>query len=220
MPRLLKGSSARPPAGGAVSDRSGARAAAHAAPRGLARPWPRRVVRLAKVPLIACLVGAAVALTAAVGAAGVAAAPVYRWVDEGGLVHFGDEPPPDGAGAVERVEVEPGSPAAGDDYYSVVNQARRMEAQRLERERHRAEVEALRREAAPAGPAPPPPPEPVSPRAVWVVPPGYWGPGYRPGHWPPVRPGWDPRPGWDGRPRRQAPPRPEPPRFSVDLPQR
>jgi hypothetical protein len=179
------------------------------------------VARLAKVSVIACLVGATLALTAAVSAAGVTAAPVYRWVDEGGVVHFGDEPPPDGAGAVERVEVEPGSPAAADDYYSVVNQARRMEAQRLERERHRAEVEALRREAAPpAESAAPPRPDPVSPRAVWVVPRGYWGPGYRPGHWPPGRPGWDPRRGWDGRPHRQAPPRPEPPRFSVDLPQR
>lgn len=156
------------------------------------------------------------------------AQPVYRWTDASGEVHFSDRPP---AGAVqhplEQVEVAP-LPAAPqtDDYYSVVNQARRMEEQRLERERQAAEIEVLQRQAAP--------PEPVQParpadqgvsHGIWIAPPVYWGPGTWPGHRPPHRPGWEyperPYPGPGHRPPPDRPrPKPERPSFSVDTQRR
>ncbi len=179
----------------------------------------RRLAATAGVGFLVALLGASAAL----------AQPVYRWTDASGEVHFSDRPP---AGAVpqpvEQVEVDP-APAApqGEDYYSVVNQARRMEEQRLERERQAAEIEALQRQAVP----PPEPPRPARAeeegvsRGIWVGPPVYWGPGAWPGHRPPHRPDWEyperPYPGAGHRPPPDRP-RPEParPSFSVDTQRR
>ncbi len=70
---------------------------------------------------------------------------VYRWVDAVGEVHFSDTPPPQGA-HVERTVIPPGPSARTpeDDYFSVVNQLRRMQERRWTVERARREA---RREA-------------------------------------------------------------------------
>jgi hypothetical protein len=70
------------------------------------------------------------------------AGPVYRWVDDGGVTCFSDTPPIDEFASVTLIEDLP-PPAAGmpgdGDFYSVVNQARRMENQRLLAEKLKAE---------------------------------------------------------------------------------
>ncbi len=112
------------------------------------------------------------------------AGPVYTWVDPAGITHFSELPPP---GQLEAMQLNlPPYPAATgpyDDYYSVINQAARMEAQRLERERLEAqrrqlEAETLRAqaEALAASEAAAPAPPPVS----YLYPPWYPYQGYRP----------------------------------------
>jgi hypothetical protein len=183
--------------------------------RGIDRPGSLRPIAVAL--LLA---------TAPLAAGPALAQPVYRWTDASGEVHFSDRPPPGAAQPVEQVDVAP-VPAAppADDYYSVVNQARRMEELRLERERQSAEIEVLQRQAAPPPepPRPAPAPEQGASRGIWLAPPVYWGPGSWPGQRPPHRPGWDdsdrPHPGHRPPPDR---PRPEPrrPSFSVDTQRR
>ena len=74
---------------------------------------------------------------------------LYKWEDEQGRVHYSD-----------RVPVEPGSPVevqplprqpptgstADDDYYSIENQAKRLEDERKNREEARSEAEQKRLE--------------------------------------------------------------------------
>jgi hypothetical protein len=83
---------------------------------------------------------------------------VYTWVDASGITCFSDTPPTDESISVGLIENLP-PPAAGmpadEDFYSVANQARRMETQRLlaeklkaerlqaEAEAHQARTEAL-----------------------------------------------------------------------------
>jgi hypothetical protein len=83
------------------------------------------------------------------------AAPVFTWVDSRGITYFSDTPPTDESVSVNQVEVLP-PPAAGmpvdADFYSVVNQAQRMETRRLlseklTAERLQAEAEASRARA-------------------------------------------------------------------------
>ena len=117
-------------------------------------------------------------------------APVYSWTDAAGIIHFSETPPDDSQFEVTVRDIEPapvaGTPAA-DDYYSVANQAARMEARRLERDRLRAEIlkaeaEARRAEAAAAA-AREQPAEPAGERATgYFLPYPYYPPyyGYRP----------------------------------------
>lgn len=96
------------------------------------------------------------------------AGPVYRWIDAGGITHFSETPPVDTAATVQVLELPPPPPYnPDDDYYSVANQAARMEAARLERDRVHAEQlraeAALRQAQAAAEPVQPPAPaEPVT----------------------------------------------------------
>lgn len=73
---------------------------------------------------------------------------VYSWTDADGVTHF-SETPPGQAGIESTVRELEAAPAvtlpSADDYYSVANQAARMEARRLEQARQRAEI--LRAEA-------------------------------------------------------------------------
>jgi len=83
------------------------------------------------------------------------AAEVYTWVDDNGVTHFSESPPPNSPGGAQRIELAPvaapaGSRAGDDDYYSVVNQAERMEARRLENEKLTAEKKQTRAEASKA----------------------------------------------------------------------
>jgi hypothetical protein len=75
---------------------------------------------------------------------------VYSWTDAGGVTHFSESPPDDPRIESTVMDIEPApaveSPGA-DDYYSVANQAARMEARRLEQERRRAEILTAEAEA-------------------------------------------------------------------------
>jgi Domain of unknown function (DUF4124) len=83
------------------------------------------------------------------------AGSVYSWIDAAGVTCFSDTLPPDEISSVRLIEDLP-PPAAGmpvdGDFYSVVNQARRMETRRLLSEkliaeRLQAEAEASRAQA-------------------------------------------------------------------------
>lgn len=69
-----------------------------------------------------------------------AAGEVFRWTDANGVTHFSDEAP---ASVVQPVVLQvpefskPTDPAS--DYYSIVNQSRRMEESRMAREKLLAE---------------------------------------------------------------------------------
>ena len=70
---------------------------------------------------------------------------VFHWRDAQGEAHFSDTPPPVGTAGVNTeifLTPEPRSPS--DDYFSVINQSRRMQERRLavERERREARIEA------------------------------------------------------------------------------
>lgn len=97
---------------------------------------------------------------------------LYKWEDAQGQVHYSDRPPAGPAISVERYALPaqaPTEPSPEGDYYSVENQAKRLEQARLEREsaraararerqeeeRRAAELEALRK--PPETPAPQPP---------------------------------------------------------------
>jgi hypothetical protein len=79
----------------------------------------------------------------------------YTWIDESGTTHFSEAPPHNEAVNAEQINLLP-APSAGNisdsDFYSVVNQADRMERRRLENEkltaeRLQAEAEAARARA-------------------------------------------------------------------------
>ena len=71
------------------------------------------------------------------------AAQIFTWVDDTGVTHYSETPPPDDAPDGRRIEIETPPPRgpdrAGDDFYSVINQAARMESRRLEHEKLEAE---------------------------------------------------------------------------------
>jgi hypothetical protein len=89
------------------------------------------------------------------GSTDAAESRVYKWVDADGVTHYSESRPASPGTTHGTVELEPVPPPASDleaDYYSVINQARRMQEERLERERvrasmMRAEAEARRAEA-------------------------------------------------------------------------
>jgi hypothetical protein len=135
-------------------------------------------------PMISRLLPACLACLA--GAATPALAQVYKWVDERGVVSYGDQPPP-GARGARPLDLTPGM-------QSVIPGIPREELDRLrERDTQKrlrqleAEVEELRaREAARAAVAAVAAPT----ETVRYVYPGYWNrwPG-RPVHpWPPITP--------------------------------
>jgi len=69
-----------------------------------------------------------------------AAGDIFRWTDANGTTHFSDAAP---EGVVQPVVLQvpefakPADPA--NDYYSIINQSRRMEESRMAREKLRAE---------------------------------------------------------------------------------
>lgn len=79
------------------------------------------------------------------------AGSVYKWVDPQGAIHYSDVPPPDGIPVVDamRFDLPPAPPPGEEDYYSIANQARRLEAQRLalQRAREQRRADALRSQA-------------------------------------------------------------------------
>ena len=75
----------------------------------------------------------------------VASETVYVWRDATGVTHFSEEYPKNPPADIQTVELDAPPPGANsfDNYYSVVNQARRMAEERRKRER-----EALERRLA------------------------------------------------------------------------
>jgi len=130
------------------------------------------------------------------------AAQAYTWVDEHGTTHFSDTPPVNEATPTEQIELLP-APSAGstgnDDFYSVANQANRMEKNRLEKERLTAErslTEAAAKKANAEAQAAQQPPTPENtPEGILYYPAyPYYG---NNGRWPGYRS--KPHPGRHGR---------------------
>ncbi len=162
-----------------------------------------RKARFANLMALALLLPSAQPLSQGAGS-------LYKWEDTQGQVHYSDQPPADPAVPVETQPLPKQVPAEqgpDQDYYSVENQAKRLEderrqreAARLEKERQRqederraAELEALR--------APAPPQE--------AAPQGYGYPVYM---LPlrPIRPPHPPHPPYPPHQPRHHPPKPMP----------
>lgn len=78
-------------------------------------------------------------------------APLYRWVDEEGGVHFSDQPPAAGtrrtqSQSLRRPDYAEPIRAPEQDPYSILNQAKRLEAQRRQREDERRKRKKQQRE--------------------------------------------------------------------------
>lgn len=77
---------------------------------------------------------------------------VYRWVDEDGITHFSDSPPAAQnmpRGGVKSLSLPDNFPEAinpNGDYYSIINQWKRMREERNEKEKLALEEERLRLE--------------------------------------------------------------------------
>jgi hypothetical protein len=56
-----------------------------------------------------------VAAVAAAFMAAPASAEVFKWVDEQGVTHYSQQPPPEGAGTIIEPNPAPAAPAASDD---------------------------------------------------------------------------------------------------------
>jgi len=75
-----------------------------------------------------------------------ASADIYRWKDARGVMHFSNQPPPDGTAVIEKIEEEPYDAQA--DRQRIEEERRlRLERQKLEVEERKAEISAREREA-------------------------------------------------------------------------
>lgn len=116
--------------------------------------------------------------TAALCVQPAAADTVYRWVDANGVTHFSDKAPANVKAQAMQIETPAPAPNPEKDYYSVVNQERRMAKSLAELNQQADREWALKIAAEKASqPAETPAPESESqPETVYVYPP------YRPGH--------------------------------------
>jgi len=90
------------------------------------------------------IIGALMALLFMLPAA--ASADIYRWKDASGVMHFSNQPPPDGTVVIEKIEEEPYDAQA--DRQRIEEERRlRLERQKLEVEERKAEISAREREA-------------------------------------------------------------------------
>lgn len=125
----------------------------------------------------------------------------YTWIDKNGTTHFSESPPHDETIGAEQINLLPAPSAgnvSGDDFYSVVKQADRMEKKRLENERliaERLQAEAEARKAsAEAAQQTPYRKNTQEQTSYYPAYPYYPNPGYRPGY------GHKPHPGKPGHP--------------------
>jgi hypothetical protein len=97
--------------------------------------------------------GICLSILLSVPASLASAAQVYTWVDAVGVTHFSETPPPNPATGTQLVNIQP-SPTSADapveDFYSVINQAERMEKSRLAKEKLAAEKKQADAEASKA----------------------------------------------------------------------
>jgi hypothetical protein len=133
---------------------------------------------------------ALLALALALSPVVAAGQQVYRWVDDDGNVHFGDAPPQGPVRQEERLKLKvPPAPATDKDadYYSVTNQARRINEDLTKMREQRAEKQRKARQEAPQPmqPMQPPDDEYIGDGNYYPYaypPPYYPGYGYRPHH--------------------------------------
>ena len=74
---------------------------------------------------------------------------LYRWVDGAGQLHFSDTPPPEDATRAEELRTPaftPPSMTPAEDPYSILNQVRRLEAQREQLARERLARQELQQQ--------------------------------------------------------------------------
>ena len=73
---------------------------------------------------------------------------LYKWEDAEGRMHYSDRPPTDAATALQKQALPaPSHQAPEDDFYSIENQVKRLEEDRISREEARREAEEKRIEA-------------------------------------------------------------------------
>lgn len=171
--------------------------------------------------------GILMATLLAVAATASAQDALYRWTDAQGQLHFSDQPPPTDGQPHEQLPLPSYTePALSPDQapYSILNQARRLEAARRQMQRERLEQQqrdrefALRRRALEAQHEQPMP----TPPAVHVVPrpprPPVHVPGYRPPVGPPGSGLWQPdHPAYRPYPRPHPAPRPRAGRIGEEV---
>jgi hypothetical protein len=79
------------------------------------------------------------------------AAQIFTWVDDTGVTHFSETPPADDKADSRLLDLDMPAPRGpdrtGDDFYSVINQAARMQTRRLENEKLAAEKKQAYAEA-------------------------------------------------------------------------
>ncbi len=80
----------------------------------------------------------------------MAAGQIYRWVDDQGNVHFSDQPPSSPSVSVQVQPMPSTAPASQPDEmpYSVMNQVKRLQAEREQREAARRAEQLQRLEEA------------------------------------------------------------------------
>ncbi len=69
---------------------------------------------------------------------------VYKWVDEKGVTHYSESPPPDGK--AQKIEVKPSGPAAGTPAAPETWRQRDLDSRRSRIEKDREEDQAQARE--------------------------------------------------------------------------
>ncbi|MEQ8660564.1 MAG: DUF4124 domain-containing protein [Gammaproteobacteria bacterium] len=109
-----------------------------------------------------------------------AAVTVHTWVDDNGVRHYADAPPPPAADAAPaetfQIETAPAADAAAD-YYSIANQWERLRAERAAQAARDLERERLRRESALAAQALEQQARPAHDAPAAIVPWGFAAPG-------------------------------------------
>ncbi|WP_083845676.1 DUF4124 domain-containing protein [Thiocystis violascens] len=75
-----------------------------------------------------------------------AASQLFRWIDDQGQVHFSDRPPSNPAAPVQVQPLPPPAPRPADNHYSVMNQVKRLESERQQREAARWAERVTRQE--------------------------------------------------------------------------
>lgn len=89
----------------------------------------------------------ALAIAAALAVCAASAQTMYKWVDEKGVTHFSETPPPDGNKGVTKIEVKPIAPdkPASDNWREREQEAKQRRAkQGLEQEGARKQEESQR----------------------------------------------------------------------------
>jgi hypothetical protein len=118
-------------------------------PRSGSKPRALHLGSCGSVPVALLVVAALSGWPSHPRAEGAQDGVFYEWTDNEGRAHFSDQPPTEHVGTVERRALpttKTPPPVLDDDYYSVENQARRLEAARRERAAARREAAALRQQ--------------------------------------------------------------------------